>query len=182
MSTRSQILFRQGKSKVMIYRHSDGYPTGALGDLVSFFQWNQGRNTDLSYMTANYIYFMKKDSEAYCDYDWKADKSTGHYELNWKDEKYAKDGNLSTKLGYGIVDSDSIGSWTEYFYDVELMANTHIVIKCYSVSNSDDESVTKFLKHANLIQTVTLVENGSILSNIIIDKEESEPFKELVAQ
>lgn len=185
MSTRSQILFRQGKDKVMIYRHSDGYPSSALSELVEFFQWNQGRNTDLSYTVANYIYYMKKDQEQYCDY-FETGKMTNdnNYTRNWKDSKYAKDGNLSTKLGYGIVDSSTIGSWTEYFYDVELrnlktLDNTEqveIAIKCYSANIEKDESLKKFLPHAKLVQFVVLSTKGDVMQNTVHDKEESQLF------
>lgn len=196
MSTRSQILFRDKYTKVMIYRHSDGYPTGALSDLVKFFQWNQGRNSDLSYSVANFIYFMKKEMEQYCDY-FETNEMTNHnnYVTNYQDKKYAENRNLSTKLGYGFVDANTLSDWIEYFYDVEFRHITpkgqkldmnnedrfSIVIRAYAVNLDKVVSVKKFLVDAKLIQTVVLDVKGNILSNEILDKE-SEPFQELVVQ
>lgn len=39
MSTRANIIIRDGDSELIFYRHSDGYPEGILPTLEKFLQW-----------------------------------------------------------------------------------------------------------------------------------------------
>lgn len=39
MSTRANIILKEGKDKLYFYRHSDGYPSGTLPTLNKFVQW-----------------------------------------------------------------------------------------------------------------------------------------------
>ena len=72
MSTRSQIEFKniwkdkkkkEHSSSRTVYRHSDGYPEGVIPDLKAFLKWNEGRNGDVEYQTANFIYWSKRKHE-----------------------------------------------------------------------------------------------------------------------
>jgi hypothetical protein len=106
MSTRCQILFvREGEYKTQdgkkktwreeaqIYRHSDGYPSAVIPDLYEFYQWNTGRNDDVSYLAANFIFYMKRKGEEKYDI-------SGAY---GKPHDYKSvDGNDIVQLGYGV--------------------------------------------------------------------------------
>lgn len=59
MSTRCQIQFQIGDKKVTIYRHNDGEPEYVVKDLKRFLKWNKGRNGDIEYMTANFVWWSK---------------------------------------------------------------------------------------------------------------------------
>jgi len=41
MSTRANIVLKEGKDKLYFYRHSDGYPRGAMPLLERFTQWGK---------------------------------------------------------------------------------------------------------------------------------------------
>ena len=61
MSTSCQIEFKEeeGKKRILIYKHSDGYPERMIPELKEFLEWNKGRNNDLEYAAANYVYWGK---------------------------------------------------------------------------------------------------------------------------
>lgn len=67
MSTRSTTHFINSQwndnPQAIIYRHSDGYPTGAGADILRFFdeveaQTSDTRHTDASYLAAKYVVFL----------------------------------------------------------------------------------------------------------------------------
>jgi len=64
MSTSCQIEFKEeeGKKRILIYKHSDGWPKAMIPELKEFFKWNGGRNNDLEYAAANYIYWGKQET------------------------------------------------------------------------------------------------------------------------
>lgn len=39
MSTRANIILKEGEDKLFFYRHSDGYPSGTMPTLQKFVQW-----------------------------------------------------------------------------------------------------------------------------------------------
>ncbi len=39
MSTRANVVIKEGKKKLYFYRHSDGYPEGVADTLNQFMQW-----------------------------------------------------------------------------------------------------------------------------------------------
>ena len=113
MSTRSQVLFVErheyveegkkvtGTSEAQIYRHSDGYPTGILPDLKEFFDWNIGRNSDVPYLAANWIFYEKRKMEKIYDMA----KDTSYHKKH--DYKGAKgDTSDIVKVGYGVEKAD----------------------------------------------------------------------------
>ena len=126
MSTRSIIRFVQGKNSVTIYRHSDGYPSGVLGDMEKFLKWNGWRSADLSYTVANFIgYFKVEGALRY------GDKS-----IKVMLEK--PDFNSYLHLGLGILpsmtDKEILESWAEFFYEVNLETDT---ITSYAVCKTE---------------------------------------------
>lgn len=83
MSTRSTTHFRStldGESTAIIYRHSDGYPSGAGQDLLDFIELvkeqcegtNYGtRFNDDSYLAAKYVAFLTNHFAKHANYDYK---------------------------------------------------------------------------------------------------------------
>src|SRR3990167_642884 len=133
MSTRCQIEFRHSTKytnrkkpqieRRTLYRHSDGYPEGVIPDLKAFLKWNTGRNDDIEYQAANFIYWSKKGFEQY-DKDNKA-----HNVL----------------IGFGICENDGFHGDIEYFYEVvreriqenEVSFKTTTKILVYTVERKD---------------------------------------------
>lgn len=132
MSTRAQIEFKHirkffGRKKPIIsrrtvYRHSDGYPDtecGVIADLVSFLKWNNGRNSDIEYQTANFIYWSKRwHEELYFNKIWNRTDKSKVKDINakWHDVENTNVSNLHT--GFGICENDGFHGDIEYFYEV----------------------------------------------------------------
>lgn len=118
MSTRTQIEFivkaiddgKEFSEKRTVYQHSDGYPSWTIPNLLDFLYFNQGRNEDIEYITANFIYHGKKGSEKYLNSKWSNDKKR----KKWNDP----DHNSSVKIGYGVCLNDQYHSDIEYLYKV----------------------------------------------------------------
>ena len=62
MGTRSIIVFKDEYNETHTYMHWDGYPSNRLEELQKFLKWNKPRNDDLSYATANFIFWHKLES------------------------------------------------------------------------------------------------------------------------
>ena len=45
-----------------VYRHSDGYPSAVIPDLLAFLAWST-RGGDVEYETANFLYWSKRERE-----------------------------------------------------------------------------------------------------------------------
>jgi hypothetical protein len=60
MSTRCQIEFRCGDVRRTVYRHSDGYPSAVIEDLLAFLAWSV-RGSDVEYVAANFLYWSKRE-------------------------------------------------------------------------------------------------------------------------
>jgi hypothetical protein len=119
MSTRCQILWKFEDGQVLTYRHSDGYPTGVLPDLVEFLKWNIGRNNQPDYLIANYFYWSKKHFERYVDYDYKTGKQK---RKSTPLHKRKLDGNEMILLGYGLDYQGTLHGDIEFFYTVEIFS------------------------------------------------------------
>jgi len=127
MSTRCQIdfrhTFRDRKDKPhtetsLVYRHSDGYPESVISDLKEFVKWNEGRNDDLEYTVANFIYWSKEDLRKHTE------KMIGN--------------NIDTinslvKLGFGVCSDRVLHGDIAYFYIVDLNEKK---IRVYDVSTN----------------------------------------------
>lgn len=133
MSTRCRIDFvekwtdNKGKAhehRRSIYRHSDGYPDGVLPDLKEFITWNRGRNGDLEYMTANFIYWSKRKME-----EWLSRENN----FKWDSEETQSDGNSWMKIGFGVCDPKCWHGDLEYYYEVSLEKGG-ITIKCFEMT------------------------------------------------
>jgi len=142
MSTRCQIEFmnistreeKEGpeKGKLVkvvrrrtVYRHSDGYPESVLPDLKEFLKWNEGRNFDLEYQAANFIYWSKKEMEKQIEEDLKIAGGTS----NVPEMK-----RRMILTGHGICNNDEFHSDIVYYYEVISDSETkEITVKSYSV-------------------------------------------------
>ena len=113
MSTRCHILFTDGDASLLTYKHSDGYPEGAIPLLREFWQWYP-RTNRLEYLTATWFYFCKRQSEERIKgVDWN----------DWCDDPM-KTNELNTNhpvaLSYGICADEEIHGDTEHFYQVDI--------------------------------------------------------------
>jgi hypothetical protein len=150
MSTRSQIDFvenwkdKEGKEHTdrrRVYRHSDGYPEGVVPDLKKFLIWNGGRNGDVEYSAANFIYWSKRTYE---------DKYLGKTQKWDAAEDMVTDHAL--RCGFGICETTAFQGDIEYFYEVIFGQKEHI-IKVYS-ANSISWDVPLTMKDMKLLKTV----------------------------
>ncbi|MBA7599688.1 hypothetical protein ES703_06725 [subsurface metagenome] len=157
MSTRCQIEFmhistreeKEGleKGKIVkvirrrtVYRHSDGYPESVIPDLEEFLEWNRGRNYDLEYQAANFIYWSKKKMEEQIERDL-AMMGYIHKEQDVVPEKERKIQTDKRKsemrrqmilTGHGICNNDEFHPDISYYYEVISDSETkEITIKCY---------------------------------------------------
>lgn len=145
MSTRCQIEFvvkwnnkdnKPERDYRTVYRHSDGYPEGVIPDLKDFLKWNVGRNTDVEYAAANFIYWSKRKHEE------KYFKPGDGYETRkkWSDMGGTNCSGLHT--GFGVCNNKEIHGDTAYFYRViTSLDNKDIVIECYTVGYGSEYEV-----------------------------------------
>lgn len=183
MSTRTQIDFinkaryRDNKTNKLVsyaetrrvYRHSDGYPEGVIPDLKEFLAWNKGRNTDIEYQTANFIFWNKLHQLSQL-----SEGERGEISIN---ELLKKTSSNDTKyIGFGICE-DSFHADIEYFYEViteyieEATAfedkGIKTTIKAYEVSRKNwNEEITK--ENLKLISTEEVNLNKEITSEVLI--------------
>ena len=122
MSTRCQIEFickrkttsgQYRSDKRTVYRHSDGYPGSMIPDLLEFIQWNQGRNDQIDYMAANWIYWNKRREE-----DAFLNDSDITRNDKWDDRYVEKDPNHFLKIGHGVDINNRYHGDIEYLYKV----------------------------------------------------------------
>ena len=140
MSTRCQIEFvnistreeKEGpeKGKLVkvikrrtVYRHSDGHPESVIPDLNEFLKWNEGRNFDLEYQAANFIYWSKKKMEKQIERD---------LDVAWGTTKVPEMKRRMILTGYGICNNDEFHPDISYYYEVISDSETkEITIKSY---------------------------------------------------
>ena len=165
MSTRCQIEFssiwendkKEKKTEsILVYRHSDGYPEGAIPDLKNFLKWLGGRIEDLEYTAANFIYWSKRNfEERYYNTDWGGGKN--------KKWSIPQDFNSILLIGFGICEKDSFHGDIEYFYTVitnltikNCLSRSHKTeIKCFKVPFKEgDVRLTK--EDFELIKTIKI--------------------------
>jgi len=108
-----------------VYRHSDGYPEGVIPDLKEFLEWNEGRNFDLEYQAANFIYWSKKKMEKQIEKD---------LEIAYGTSNVPEMKRRMILTGYGICNNDEFHPDIFYYYEVISDSETkEITIKCYSI-------------------------------------------------
>ena len=127
MSTRSHIEFVWEEEKIthLIYRHSDGYPTGLIPDLLAFLKWNSGRNSDVEYTIANYFFFEKVTTIQMLN-------ECSHKTDNPDTLENMLDASTA-QLGYGLCEPKGIHGDCEWFYRVTFRKAGHIDIDVYKM-------------------------------------------------
>lgn len=122
MSTRCQVEFiyqwkdsdnKRHSEKRTVYRHSDGYPSAMMQDLLEFLRWNQGRNDQPDYAAANWIYWNKRrDEDAFLN-----DSDITRND-KWDDRYVEKNPNHFLKIGHGVDINNRYHGDIEYLYKV----------------------------------------------------------------
>lgn len=130
MSTRCQIGFYPTKKDAqkdknnwvaLLYRHSDGYPTETLADLIDFcrfFQQKRGMH-DLEYCAARALIFLMYSQNCLLEYSsrssisFSGSETIDHYSHWDSRSEFLREMGI---LGYGI--SHTFHSDLEYFYAV----------------------------------------------------------------
>jgi len=124
-----------------VYRHSDGYPESVIPDLKEFLKWNEGRNFDLEYQAANFIYWSKKKMKKQIKRD---------LEIAWGTTKVPDMKRRMILTGHGICNNDEFHPDIFYYYEVISDSETkEITIKCYQ----PDHPVPKKKEDFKLIST-----------------------------
>ena len=78
MSTRANVLIKDDNSKLWFYRHSDGYPDGALPTLKKFMEWvKEGKIRNNPSQSAGWLIMIGAEEYNYImKYDFKNPKNT----------------------------------------------------------------------------------------------------------
>lgn len=118
MGTRSALIFKDDYDTIGVYRHWDGYTSGVIDDMVKFTKWNT--RDDVSYMSANYIYFMKKIS-----FD----------EVEKQPKKYKEYYQSNIQLGYGLINKieEYTQSDLEYIHLIKPHGEDKVMIWSFEV-------------------------------------------------
>lgn len=114
MSTRAHIAFYDQQDQpldrpsILIYRHSDGYPTGVLPDIVPFLQWFDARRglADSEYAAARLLQHL-------CN---QYDQHSAAF--NAILGKIPEETPFTGTLGYGICPDNRLHGDIEYLYAV----------------------------------------------------------------
>jgi hypothetical protein len=151
MSTRSQIGFYKRKPKQnelkewesLIYRHSDGYPTGVLPDIIPFLKWWKSKRgiNDLEYCAARLLQWLCNEY----------DKHSKEFEKQIGKTALSNDGDYTGIYGHGIC--KGFHGDIEYYYAI--YPNS---LQIYSVGFDEDTSKWKLLATIDLEQEVNIEE------------------------
>jgi len=173
MSTRCQIEFKRiysykqknGKMKkdeesVLLYRHADGYPESVVSDLEEFLKWNGGRNTDVEYTSANFIYWSKRYYEEFYYHE----KYGGGLDEKDKKRKWSdpQDFNSTLLVGFGICEKDDFHGDIEYFYEVII-----------EVGQGSTEKKTTIKVYEIDYEKEVVRKNFKLIDTIVVDEEDS---------
>jgi hypothetical protein len=135
MSTRSHIAFFEDakkiqEPKVLLYRNSDGYPSGVLPDIMPFLEhWSTGRGiADVEYCSARLLQYLCNEYDGY----------NVEIAKEMKTEPHNQSLKFGGELGHGICKN--------YHWDVEyLYAIDTIGVSVYDFSMDDSGKITKKL-------------------------------------
>ena len=140
MSTRSTTHFINSSHEyggpVIVYRHSDGYPSGAGADIQEFFKAVEAQTTDTrfneaSYLAAKYVVYLAGSFAEMAATDWTTGKIGTVKPLNF--------------LSVGVMDADPMDIEYRYTVDTGKMDSnglpTVTVQECFWGEKPDGEHV-----------------------------------------
>lgn len=133
MSTRSTTHFvhaLNAKPTAIVYRHSDGYPSGAGADLFEFIdrcsKLRDSRFTDPSYLAAKYVVFLAEM------FNHTYDSAIGDYRPN---------GDRLEFISVGVCDEDPGDIEYRYVLVCDGSGPNHApLVRCYHREWSDDDN------------------------------------------
>lgn len=152
MSTRCQIAFTSAETNLdtpeaLLYRHSDGYPSGVLPEMMPFLNWWAGARgiNDIQYCSARLLQYLANMYDGYT-IKWakeRLEKYKGDESKRSIDE-IAETEKFTGTLGYGICNAYQ---WDiEYVYEI-----TKEGVNVYETSYSGKGKMSEHVKHLGLI-------------------------------
>jgi hypothetical protein len=108
MSTSCHILFTDGDTQLLTYKHNDGHPEGVIPLVREFWEWYP-RPDQFDYLTASWFYYCKRKKEERFN--------RGRY--NPPMETAELDCNHPVALSFGICPDDPNYVDIEHFYEVD---------------------------------------------------------------
>lgn len=166
MSTRSQIGFYEDDTKkleefeALIYRHSDGYPSGVLPDIMPFLSWwakGRGMN-DTEYLSARLLQYLCNEYDAHT-VEWakgRLDRAFGNKEETLKEIEMTE--KFTGELGHGICKGFHCD--IEYLYAI---SPSGVMVFEVSIGNWEDfknEDINKAVKKVGIIPFKNYEENA----------------------
>lgn len=139
MSTRANVIIKDGNDKLFFYKHSDGYPDGMLEQLNLFIKWvKEKKIRDNVQQAAGWLIIigaLEYNTIPSCDFD---------------------EPNYLGGIGYGKIDTiqepkdwkcgsfeptTCIHSDIDYLYIIDLV---HKTVKCYEEWTEEGEGVKEY--------------------------------------
>jgi len=108
VSTRCHILFTDGGTQLLTYKHSDGYPEAVIPLLRGFWEWYP-RTERLEYLTATWFYYCKRGTE---------ERLRNRYDAPTETDELTH--NHPVALSYGICVDNEVHGDIEHFYEVNI--------------------------------------------------------------
>jgi hypothetical protein len=173
MSTRCHILFRDGGTSLLTYKHFDGYPEGVIPLLREFWKWYP-RTEDLEYLTATWFYYCKRQTEEkFC----KPQSEEKFKNVDWYDAPMATDElnhNHPVVLSYGVCADGQVHGDTEHFYEVDIENETvtHYTPESWGFLDADSPADIVSQEPKKTYQlTTSNPSNGQTNSNNLTDSQ-----------
>lgn len=123
----------------LLYRHSDGYPTGMLPELVPAVQAMKGRWTDTEYFAARVLHHLMVQYDTHTSI-WDEQRKTDTPPLFTKQQVYEDMLKKMPETGYGISYDKVPHSDIEYYYAVY----NNGIIHCYA-AHGDEFGTFKYM-------------------------------------
>ena len=134
MSTRAKVVIKDDHSEQYFYRHSDGYPDGALPTLKKFMNYiKTGQIRDNTMQSAGWLVLL--GAQEYSDY-WDH-KGPMNAEKKSKTKEEILEPIIDWKCGAYEPSTDNVG-WCDYVYIIDLVKKELTYIK-----TSEPEKIKK---------------------------------------
>lgn len=163
MSTRSQIAFYESpeakleEPEALLYRHSDGYPSGVLPDIMPFLEWwAQGRGiSDIEYCSARLLQWLTNQY----------DKGSMDFNRDWIKKGLDTSGRLKQELAEAEKFTGTLGHGIckqfhgdiEYLYAIQPQGV--VVFETKSGLWDDAQNISKYVKKLGTVPFVGWAED-----------------------